>query len=48
MVRTFGDRPAGELIALFDSDDELAISVVNGNAAERLKVGPGAEVEVIV
>jgi S-adenosyl-L-methionine hydrolase (adenosine-forming) len=48
MVRTFGDRPVGELIALFDSDDELAISVVNGNAAERLKIGPGAEVEVIV
>ncbi len=48
MVRTFGDRPTGELIALFDSDDELAISVVNGNAAERLKIGPGAEVEVIV
>jgi S-adenosyl-L-methionine hydrolase (adenosine-forming) len=48
MVRTFGDRPAGELIALFDSDDELAISVVNGNAAERLNIRTGDVVEVIV
>jgi S-adenosylmethionine hydrolase len=47
MVRTFGDRPAGELIALIDSDDELAICVVNGSAAARLQVGPGAEVEVM-
>jgi S-adenosylmethionine hydrolase len=38
VVATFGSKPAGELIAMFDSSGHLAISVVNGNAAERLDV----------
>ena len=36
MVKTFGERPAGELVVLFGSTGNLIISVVNGNAAERL------------
>lgn len=47
MVRTFGDRPQGELIALWGTDRDLIVSVVNGSAAERLGVGVGAQVEVI-
>lgn len=46
MVRTFGDRPPGELIALYGSTGNLIISVVNGNAARMLGVRPGDQVEV--
>jgi S-adenosylmethionine hydrolase len=46
LVRTFGDRPAGELVALIGSDDELVIAEVNGHAGNRLgaQVGDGVEV----
>jgi S-adenosylmethionine hydrolase len=47
LVRTFGERPAGELVALFGSTGNLIISVVNGSAAQRLGVKVGDEVEVI-
>jgi S-adenosyl-L-methionine hydrolase (adenosine-forming) len=38
VVTTFGSKPAGELIAMLDSSGHLAISVVNGSAADRLNV----------
>jgi len=47
LVKTFGERPSGELVALFNSTGNLDISVVNGNAARRLGVGAGDPVEVI-
>ena len=46
LVETFGDRPVGELVALIDSENDLAICVVNGNAAQKLNVKPGDWVEV--
>jgi S-adenosylmethionine hydrolase len=46
MVNTFGERPAGELIALIGSTGNLGICVVNGNAAERLGTKVGDTVEV--
>lgn len=46
LVRTFGERPAGALVALFDSDNRLAISVVNGSAARELNAAVGTPVEV--
>lgn len=46
MVRTFGERPEGELVALFGSTGNLIISVVNGSAAQRLKASPGDQVDV--
>jgi S-adenosylmethionine hydrolase len=46
MVKTFGERPEGELIALFGTTDDLIVSVVNGSAADRLNAGIGAPVEV--
>lgn len=46
LVTAFGERPPGELIALFGTSDELVISVVNGSAAELLKTGVGEPVEV--
>jgi hypothetical protein len=46
MVRTFGERRPGELIALYSSSDYLFISVVNGNAAQQLKTSVGDLVEV--
>ncbi len=47
LVLTFGDRPAGSLIALLDSSGSLAISVVNGNAAKAYQVRVGDEFEVL-
>lgn len=38
VVATFGSKPVGELIAMLDSSGHLAISVVNGSAADRLGV----------
>jgi S-adenosyl-L-methionine hydrolase (adenosine-forming) len=47
MVNTFGERPVGELIALFGSAGNLAISVVNGSAAEKLGAKIGDAIEVL-
>ena len=46
MVDTFGERPAGSLVALFGSTGNLIISVVNGSAADRLQAHLGEVVEV--
>jgi hypothetical protein len=48
MVRTFGERPAGELVALFGSTGNLIVSVVNGSAAERLGTVVSDPVEVLL
>jgi S-adenosylmethionine hydrolase len=48
MVRTFGERPPGELVSLYGSSGNLIVSVVNGSAAEQLQAGVGDEVEVRV
>jgi len=46
LVRTFGERPPGEVIALFGSSGDLILAVVNGNAAVRLGAKVGDPVEV--
>lgn len=46
LVRTFGEREPGSMIALFSSNDFLTISVVNGNAAEELDAATGDPFEV--
>lgn len=48
LVNTFGERPVGELVALYGSTGDLIVSVVNGNAAERLGVKLGDPVEVTI
>jgi len=48
LMRTFGERPPGELIALYGSTGYLIVSEVNGNAAQRLKAQVGDTVEVWV
>lgn len=48
MVQTFGERPVGELVALYGSTGNLIVSVVNGSAAKRLDAKIGDEVEVIL
>lgn len=47
LVKTFGERAPGELVALFGSTGNLIASVVNGSAAQSLgaKVGGRFEVE---
>jgi hypothetical protein len=47
LVVTFGSRPSGELVALFGEADDLQVSVVNGNARERLGAQVGDLVEVL-
>jgi S-adenosylmethionine hydrolase len=47
LVRTFGEREAGTLIALFGSSGHLMIAEVNGRAADRLHASIGDPVEVI-
>jgi len=46
LSRTYGDRAPGELIALWGSTDYLEISVVQGSAADRLGLRPGAPVHI--
>jgi len=46
VVKTFGDRSTGELVALFDSSDALSICIVNGDAAGLLGVQSGEPVEI--
>jgi S-adenosylmethionine hydrolase len=47
LVRTFGEREPGELVALIGSTGYLVVSVVNGDAASRLQAKRGDLVEVI-
>lgn len=44
LVKTFGERPVGDLVALFGTDHDLSISIVNGNALEQLKASLGTKV----
>ncbi len=46
LVRTFGERPPGELVSLYGSTGNLLLCVVNGSAAQRLGARPGDAVEV--
>jgi S-adenosylmethionine hydrolase len=47
LVKTFGDRSPGELIALFGSSGNLIVSLVNGDAAARIHANLGDPVEVV-
>ena len=48
MVRTFGERNQGELVALCGSTGNLIVSVVNGSAARTLNAVVGDNVEVFI
>ena len=48
LVKTFGERPAGEWVALYGSTGNLLVAVVNGSASQRLNTKVGDEVEVEV
>jgi S-adenosyl-L-methionine hydrolase (adenosine-forming) len=45
LVQTFGERPPGDLIALYGSTGNLIVSVVNGSAAQRLGIHLGDRVQ---
>ena len=45
-VRTYAEATPGELVCLFSSDGFFEVAEVNGNAARRLGVDQGAEVEL--
>src|SRR5262249_11683031 len=44
--RTYGERPAGTLIALMGSSGWVEVAVVNGDAARLLTAGAGTTVRV--
>lgn len=46
LVRTFGDRPSGSLVALIDSDGYMAIAVSQGSAAAVLNGKIGDPVDI--
>ena len=48
MVNTFGERAEGEVVALLGSTGNLIVSVVNGNAADKLNIKVGERIEAIV
>jgi S-adenosyl-L-methionine hydrolase (adenosine-forming) len=47
LVHTYGSTSAGHALALVNAFGTLEIAVRNGNAAERLQLGPGAPVRVL-
>lgn len=47
VVRTYGDAPAGALIALVGSTDRLEVALVSGHAASATGATRGAEVQVV-
>jgi S-adenosylmethionine hydrolase len=46
IVRTYGERPTGTLIALIGSSGWVEIAVVNGDAARQLTAGAGTTVRI--
>lgn len=48
LVKSYGHRESGDLIALVDSENYVEISVVNGNAAQQTGAQIGDVVEVIL
>ena len=44
VCQTYGDKTAGETIAIIDSSDRVEIAVVNGNAAQTFNAAIGDEV----
>lgn len=46
LADTYGEEPAGTLVALFGSNGWLEVAVVNGDAARQLAAGPGNTVWV--
>jgi S-adenosyl-L-methionine hydrolase (adenosine-forming) len=46
VVRTYGERPTGTLVALLGSSGWLEIAVVNGDAGRFLTAGPGTTVRL--
>lgn len=47
IVKSYGHKQPGDLIALIDSEDCLEVAVVNGSAAQKLGAQMGDVVEVI-
>jgi S-adenosyl-L-methionine hydrolase (adenosine-forming) len=47
LIRTFGEAKLGELVVLIGEAGDLSISVVNGSAADRLRVGVGEPVKIL-
>lgn len=44
LIRTYGDRPSGTIVALEGSSGWIEVAAVNGDAARELTAGPGMTV----
>lgn len=47
LVNTYGDRHAGDVVALVDSENFIEVAVVNGHGAQSLGVTIGEPVELL-
>jgi S-adenosylmethionine hydrolase len=47
LVRSYGERDPGDVVALVDSEGFLEVAVVNGNGAQTLHVEVGDPVELV-
>jgi len=47
LVKSYGERLPGDVVALVDSENFLEVAVVNGNGAQKLKVAVGDPVELV-
>jgi S-adenosyl-L-methionine hydrolase (adenosine-forming) len=47
LVKSYGERPPGEVVALVDSENFLEVAVVNGNGAQKAGAAIGDPVELV-
>jgi S-adenosylmethionine hydrolase len=48
LVKSYGERKPGDVVALIDSEGFLEVAAVNGNCAQTLQVAVGDPVELIL
>lgn len=48
LVRSYGERKSGDVVALIDSEGFLEVAEVNGNCAQTLQVAVGDSVELLI
>ncbi len=48
IATSYAEEPPGSLVALRDSSNAIAISIVNGNAAQTLPAHVADQVELII
>jgi S-adenosylmethionine hydrolase len=47
LVKSYGERTPGDVVALVDSENFLEVAVVNGNGAQKIEATIGDPVELV-